>query len=74
MARYRIDGAKIRQLRKARGWNAEKLAVEAGLTRVLIVRVEAGSGKNPMGNSIMAIADALGVPPGDLYCPVAEAS
>lgn len=53
-------GAKIRQLRKAKGMSQADLAARARLTRVYVTRLEAGQ-QDPSLSTINALARALGV-------------
>jgi transcriptional regulator with XRE-family HTH domain len=52
-------GARLTELREARGWSREKLAREAGLTRGAIVLYETGH-RWPNFAYAIALADALG--------------
>jgi transcriptional regulator with XRE-family HTH domain len=55
---------RIRELRLARGWSQEKLAVYAGVTRATLARLETG-GRTSLDRSnvatLQAVARALGV-------------
>jgi transcriptional regulator with XRE-family HTH domain len=50
-------GDHVRQLRQARGWSQERLAVEAGLYSRTVRRIE--QGEDFTFGSLTAIADAL---------------
>ncbi|WP_231908001.1 MULTISPECIES: helix-turn-helix domain-containing protein [Cupriavidus] len=52
-------------LRKQRGWSQEKLALESGLARSYVSGIERGV-RNVALINICALADTLGVPPGEL--------
>ena len=54
-------GAKVRRLRKAKGWSQADLAKRARRTRVYLTRLEAGR-QDPSLSTINALARALGVP------------
>lgn len=57
--------AAVRRLRKARRWTQQKLADEIGVHRSTVHLVEKGDRDHDHG-TIQKIADALGVPIGDL--------
>ncbi len=54
-------GARIRRLRKARGWSMERLAELSDLSGNYVGQVERGAG-NPTLDVLAAIAKALNVP------------
>lgn len=64
--RRRAFGDRVRTLRRARGWSQEALAAEAGLHRTYVSSVERGQ-RNIALDNIHALADALGVPAGELF-------
>jgi transcriptional regulator with XRE-family HTH domain len=51
----------LRRARKAAGWTQQKLAQEAGLSLVVITKVEQGATKDPAMSSLIKMADAMGV-------------
>lgn len=53
-------GARIRSLRKERGWSQEKLAAEAGVSARTVFSIEKGD-KEPQAAKLRAILDALDV-------------
>ena len=59
-------GRNVRQLREAKGWSQEDLADASSLHRTYISGVERGA-RNPTISVVMRLADALGVPPADLF-------
>jgi transcriptional regulator with XRE-family HTH domain len=59
-------GAKLRQLREAKGWSQEDLAAHSGVNVRAIQRLENGLGV-PRPSTRRALAEALGVAVGDLY-------
>lgn len=61
MRRRRVVGARIREMRTARRMSQERLAEEAGLGRVTVVRIELGT-QSARLDHLYLIADALGVP------------
>lgn len=61
----RVVGKEIRRLRGIRGYSQEELADRCGLHRTYIGGVERGE-RNMTLNSLMRIADALGVAAADL--------
>ena len=54
-------GARIRKLRKTQGMSQAALAKRARLTRVYVIRLEAGR-QDPSLSTITALSRALGVP------------
>lgn len=64
-ARLVAFGDAIRAQRRARDWSQEQLAEAAGLHRTYIGALERGE-QNATVTSVWRIADALGIPPGDL--------
>lgn len=63
---YRVSvGRRIRKARKAKGWTQEQLASAARIPQPHVCRLE--QGKHAATDiTIQRIADALGVPPGEL--------
>jgi transcriptional regulator with XRE-family HTH domain len=59
-------GDRVRALRQERGWSQERLAELAGMHRNYVGGVERGE-RNIALLNIWAMADALGVAPGDLF-------
>lgn len=59
-------GRNILALRTARGWSQQILAGEAGLSLRYLAGVERAE-ENPSLETLVAIADALGVDVGDLF-------
>ncbi len=62
---------RLRLARARRGWSQARLAREAGVATDTIVRLEAGRAR-PRAVSAWRIANALGVPVGDLFPEYAE--
>lgn len=54
-------GERIRKLRALRGWSAETLALEAGLSMSMIYALEKGRRPNPRVRTVAAISEALDV-------------
>jgi transcriptional regulator with XRE-family HTH domain len=59
-------GARVRQLRKARGLSQEALAFDCGLDRSYLGSIERGE-RNLAIVNVHRIADALKVKPGELF-------
>lgn len=49
------------KIRKQKGWSQEKLAVEASVSYNTIIKIERGGIKNPKIETVIKLADALGV-------------
>jgi len=52
---------KIKQVRKKVGWSQQKLAEKAGLSLAVITKIEQGVAKRPSIQTMMKLADALGI-------------
>ncbi len=61
-------GQRLIELRKAKGWSQEHLALESGLARSYLGGVERGQ-RNIAVLNIHRLADALGVEPSSLLEP-----
>ena len=59
-------GKNIRRLCEARGLTQEGLALAAGQDRSYVGGIERGE-RNPSLRVILRLAEALGVPPGELF-------
>ena len=49
------------KLRKQKSWSQEKLAVESEISYNTIIKIERGGIKNPKIETVIKLADALGV-------------
>lgn len=49
------------KIRKQKGWSQEKLAVESGISYNTIIKIERGGIKNPKIETVIKLADALGI-------------
>jgi len=58
-------GLRLAEIRKARGWSQEKLALESGLARSYLGGVERGQ-RNIAVLNILKLARSLDCEPGDL--------
>lgn len=63
-----IFGQRLIELRKAKGWSQEHLALESGLARSYLGGVERGQ-RNIAVLNIYRLAEALGVTPSSLLEP-----
>ena len=52
---------KIKQLRKKAGWSQQKLAEKARLSYTVITKIEQGVAKRPSIQTMVKLADALGI-------------
>lgn len=60
-----LFGRHLAEIRRAKGWSQEKLALESGLARSYLGGVERGQ-RNIALINICRLAETLGVPPADL--------
>jgi len=60
-------GSRLRSLRKKRGLSQPKLAEAAGVSVDTIYRIEKGRDQDPRLPTYARLAEALGVPVGDLF-------
>ncbi len=58
-------GQHLRELRKAKGWSQERLALESGLDRAYVGGIERGQRNLTLVN-ICILAETLGVPPSEM--------
>jgi transcriptional regulator with XRE-family HTH domain len=56
----------LKRLRKARNLTQQKLAQEAGVSLIVVTKVEQGFTKDPAMSSLVKLADALSVSIDDL--------
>ena len=61
----KLFGQHLVELRKAKGWSQERLALESGLDRSHVSRIDRGQ-CNISLITICILADTLGVPPSEL--------
>lgn len=52
---------RIKQVRKKVGWSQQKLAEKAGLSLAVITKIEQGVAKRPSIQTMVKLADALGI-------------
>jgi transcriptional regulator with XRE-family HTH domain len=64
---------RIRDLREAAGLSQQDVAMRAELSMSLVAKLEQGKKADPRASTLLALAHALGVPPGklldDLFSP-----
>lgn len=63
-----VFGLRLIEVRKAKGWSQERLALESGLARSYLGGVERGQ-RNIALLNIYKLAEALAVTPGSLLDP-----
>jgi transcriptional regulator with XRE-family HTH domain len=51
----------LAKIRKRKGWSQEKLAVESGVSYNTIIKLERGGIKNPKIETVIKLANALGI-------------
>lgn len=56
----------LKRFREQRGFTQEELSHKAGISRVTISKLESGKQKTTTNTTILALAQALNVPAGDL--------
>jgi transcriptional regulator with XRE-family HTH domain len=61
-------GARVRELRKARGWTLEQAATEAGLARSTLSKIENGQ-MSPTFEALRKLARGLAIPVPQLFTP-----
>lgn len=61
-------GARVRELREAKGWTQEGFAHAAGIDRAYYWGIEQGR-RNPTLDIIIKIAQTIDVTPADLFAP-----
>jgi transcriptional regulator with XRE-family HTH domain len=61
-------GARVRELRKARGWTLEQAAQAAGLARSTLSKIENGQ-MSPTYDALRKLADGLRIPVPQLFTP-----
>lgn len=64
-------GAKIRQLRKAKGWSLEKMALESDMNATFLGHVERGL-RCPTVYTLQRICDGLGITLAELFLESAD--
>ena len=52
---------KLKELRKQKGWSQERLAREANISYHTLIKLEQKNIKNPKIETVIKLADALGV-------------
>ncbi|MDF2546213.1 helix-turn-helix domain-containing protein [Anaerosolibacter sp.] len=65
-----VNGTKIRELRKEKGYTSLDLALRSNLSKSYIEELERGDKRNPSFATIEKLADALNVLIDDLRIPV----
>jgi transcriptional regulator with XRE-family HTH domain len=61
-------GARVRDLRRSRGWTLEQAAVQAGLARSTLSKIENGQ-MSPTWEALKKLATGLGIPVPQLFTP-----
>ena len=51
----------VKKLRKSKGWSQQKLAEKAGLSFNTVSKIEQGFAKQPTMQTLIKLADALGI-------------
>lgn len=57
---------RIKELREATGLSQQEVAMRAGLSMSLVAKIEQGKKGDPRASTLLALSQALGVPPGRL--------
>ena len=65
-------GARVRELRKARGWTLEQAAVQAGLARSTLSKIENGQ-MSPTYEALKKLAEGLAISVPQLFTPPSRA-
>jgi len=58
--------ARIKELREAAGLSQQEVAMRADLSMSLVAKIEQGKKGDPRASTLLALSEALGVPPGRL--------
>jgi len=51
----------LKKLRNKKGWSQERLAREAGISYITLVKIERGNIQNPKLETLIKLAKALGI-------------
>ncbi|MFF1574122.1 helix-turn-helix domain-containing protein [Leifsonia sp. NPDC058292] len=70
MAQNETIGQRIAKYRRIEGWSAQKLAEESGLSRSVITNIENGRKEDVTVRELLAMSEALRVPPAALMYPI----
>lgn len=68
-----LFGRRLAEIRRAKGWSQEKLALESGMARSYVGGVERGQRNIALVN-ICKLAETLGISPGELMTFAAAGS
>lgn len=71
-ARVPIDAARLRELRRARGWSQHRLSVEVGVQGGATVSAWETGATVPHPRTLLKVAEVLGVAPGSLLAGAPE--
>ena len=63
----RRPASKLRLARVAKGWRITDLAIEAGVSRSCLWRLETGHRRQPSNDTRKALAKVLGLPATELF-------
>lgn len=69
-ARHRFSGPKLKAVRTSAGLTREHIALRLGCSATTVAAYERGDSM-PQMSSLVALADAFGVHPGELFEPLA---
>lgn len=61
---------RLKELREERGISKVKLSEMSGVCRPVIIKIENQDGASVTTDTIISLARALNVDPGDLFCPL----
>jgi transcriptional regulator with XRE-family HTH domain len=65
MSRYKVDGEKVRRLRRARFLSQEQTAKLAGISTYTLSEIELGK-RRAISRTVLRLSETLGVQPSDL--------
>jgi transcriptional regulator with XRE-family HTH domain len=65
-------GRAVRELRRARGWSAERLALRSPVTFSTVLDIERGN-RDPRASTVLGLMDTLEVSPEEMLVTLREA-
>ena len=63
---------RLKEVREAKGFSKKRLSELSGICRPVIIKMETGDSASVTTDTVIALARALQVEPGDLFCPLCQ--